>query len=104
MEFHGFLGSSWDGYDLWLKALPLRLIDIAILFVGLGLSYFSPFVRYGQLVVGVFLVALYILFMLGADIGGPWIERTTSLFNYALTLTLVAMGLMIRLRRRWSFL
>ncbi|MEM7270941.1 MAG: adenylate/guanylate cyclase domain-containing protein, partial [Pseudomonadota bacterium] len=31
-----------------------------------------------------------------ADIGGPWIERTTALYNYALTLTLVAMGLMIR--------
>lgn len=96
MEFYGFLENGWDGYDIWLEALPLRLIDIAILMVGLGLSFFSPFVRYGQLVVGLFLVSLYILFMIGADIGGPWIERTTSLFNYALTLTLVAMGLMIR--------
>lgn len=96
MEYYAFLGNGFDGYDLWLEALPLRLIDIVILLIGLGLSWYPPFVRHGQLMVAIFLVALYVVFMIGADLAGPWIERTIQLFNYTVTLALVALGLMIR--------
>ncbi len=96
VELYGFYEEGWGGFDLWLQTLVYRAGNIALLLAALWLTTKPWAVRRGQPIVAAFLIVLYVLFMLGADLTGPWIERLAALFNYAAALGLVALGLLFR--------
>ncbi len=96
VEYYGVVTEPGGDYDAWFAALPYRVFDVAILVVGLYITTKSWAIRHGQPIVAAFLVILYTFFILGADIGGEWIERTATLFNFTVTLAIVALGLLFR--------
>ena len=96
VEYYGVVTEPGADYAAWEAGLPFRIFDVALLLVGFGLSYVPWMVDRGQPIVAGFLVILFIAFIFGVDHAGPWIERMATLFNFAITLALVALGLLFR--------
>lgn len=96
VEYYGVVSEPGADYDAWFSALPYRVFDVAVLIAGLYISTKDWAIRHGQPIVALFLIILYAFFMMGADIGGAWIERTATLFNFTVTLAIVALGLLFR--------
>lgn len=96
VEYYGVITEAGADYGAWAAALPFRVFDLALLLIGLFISTKSWAIRHGQPMVAAFLIVLYTFFVMGADIGGEWIERTATLFNFTVTLAIVALGLLFR--------
>ena len=96
VEYYGVVTEEGADYGAWAAALPFRVFDVIVLLGGFALTYVDRAVRYGQPIVAAFIAVLAILFLFSAELGGPWIERLATLFNFAVTLALVALGLLFR--------
>ncbi|MEM7544768.1 MAG: adenylate/guanylate cyclase domain-containing protein [Pseudomonadota bacterium] len=96
VELWGFFEEGWDGVEYWYGGLVPRLSAIALFLVGFWVTTRPGLVRYGQPLVGAFVVALYAIFLLGAENYGPWIMLAAMMFNYAISLLAVASGLLFR--------
>ncbi len=63
---------------------------------GLGLTFFEPAIRKGQLLVFLFTASLFLMAIVSNRWYGQWILLATAAFNFGLTLVLVACGLLNR--------
>lgn len=98
VELAGFYQEGWDGYDYWLGMLPYRIGSMALLAVGLALTFNRWCIAQGQWVVSAFVLGLIALVFASSQWYGPWIQQASTMFNFGMTLALVASGLLIR----WS--
>ena len=96
VEYYGFTVEGWAGFEVYVAALPYRLAGIGILAAGFALTFVPWMVRQGQWAVAGFALVLIGLQYAGLDFIGPWILLNIAFMNYALTLLIVACGLLFR--------
>lgn len=96
LELAGVIRQDWLHYDVFLKGAVFRGVSIAIMLVGLGIVTVERVARNGQFAIWLFMVGLFSVFMLGVENHVLWIECTALLFNLALSVTLVGLGLLFR--------
>lgn len=95
-ELYGFRVEGWSGYDIFLQTLPFRVGMIVLLLSALALTWAPWAVRRGQAVVAAFASALIAVQVPAIDLVGPWILLNLAFANFALTLLIVASGLLFR--------
>lgn len=95
-ELYGFTVEGWAGYEIYLQTLPFRLGGVIILLTAMALTWAGWAVRNGQVVVASFASALIAVQIPAIDLIGPWILLNLTYANFALTLLIVASGLLFR--------
>jgi class 3 adenylate cyclase len=96
IEYYGFLQEGFEGFEYYLGLLPYRLGVIGLLLLGLGLTYYPPAIRRGQLLVFLFAASLFLTAFASQQWYGPWILLASLSFNFGLMLVVVACGLLVR--------
>lgn len=96
VELWGFYEEGWEGFEYWQRGLAPRLAGIALFLVGYWVTTRPAMIGRGQPLVICFVVVLYIIFLLAADIYGPWVMLAAMFFNYSISLLAVASGLLFR--------
>jgi nitrogen fixation-related uncharacterized protein len=79
-----------------MQTLPYRLGAIAILMAAIVLTWTGWAVRNGQAMVAIFAMVLITVQIPAIDLIGPWILLNLTYANFALTLLIVASGLLFR--------
>ena len=96
VEYYGVTTEPGADYGAWENAFVFRLIHITVLLGAVAVSFAPWAIRRGQPIVIAFLILFFALFMISADLGGAWIERVATFYNFAATLAIVALGLLFR--------
>lgn len=95
-ELYGFTVEGWTGYEIYLQTLPYRIGAILVLVVAMALTWSGWAVRNGQFVVASFASLLIAIQIPAIELVGPWILLNLAYANFALTLLIVASGLLFR--------
>lgn len=96
LELYGVIVEGWAYYDVFLAGAVYRGVGVAVLLAALWVTTIPAAIRRGQLVVALFVTGLLAVFLAGSDVHALWIERTATMFNFFVTVQLVALGLLFR--------